>query len=101
MGRRDYRKLFKHYNRKNHEEGLEWEDWRAAIRKDGRLGTARASERVLRTLFYMVDLDNDGFISEEEFVIFLGVQEELGHKIASVLEPGGYPASAVIPIATC
>ena len=50
------------------ENFLDMAHFRAAVRKDGRMTAQMISERALRTLFCIVDVDNDGKINEEDFI---------------------------------
>ena len=74
-GRRDYPKLFRYYNR-SRSGTLDWAEFRSLVRKDGRMTAQMMSERELRTLFCLVNINGDGSISQEEFCKFLGVQGE-------------------------
>ena len=56
FGRRDYHKLFTHFDRSN-SGFLDMGHFRAAVRKDGRMTAQMISERALRTLFCIVDVD--------------------------------------------
>ena len=56
FGRRDYHKLFTHFDRSN-SGFLDMAHFRAAVRKDGRMTAQMISERALRTLFCIVDVD--------------------------------------------
>jgi len=77
-GRRDYHKLFGHFDRSN-TGFLDMEQFRACVRKDGRMSTKMISEKELRTLFCVVDVDQDGRINEEDFIAFLGVTNPAEH----------------------
>jgi hypothetical protein len=55
----DYEKLFRHYDRDN-SGALGWPEFRALVRKDGRVPERLVSERQLRLLFDMLDLDQSG-----------------------------------------
>ena len=78
-GRRDYHKLFNHFDRLNRGY-LDPEQFRAAVRKDGRMTQAVISEKELRTLYCVVDVDQDDRISEEDFIAFLGVTNPATHE---------------------
>lgn len=74
-GRRDYKKLFQYYNRSK-SGTLDWGEFRALIRKDGRMTAAMMTDRELRTLFCLVNSEGNGHIDEKEFILFLGVVGE-------------------------
>lgn len=74
-GRRDYKRLFHYYNRSG-DGKLDWSEFRALIRKDGRMTAAMMTEKELRTLFCMVDFKGYGYIDEEEFLHFVQVTGE-------------------------
>eukprot|EP01047_Picozoa_sp_COSAG01_P007586 COSAG01_NODE_289_length_19391_cov_119.323122_22_plen_786_part_00 len=78
FGHVDFNKLFRHYNRSN-SGALDWGEFRAMVRKDGRMTQALMGERELRTLFCCVDRDGDGVVSEAEFIAFCG--GDRGHSI--------------------
>lgn len=69
-GRTDYEKLFQHYDRDN-SGVLDWDQFRSAVRRDGQVTTRAVSERQLRILFDMIDLDGDGNLGMKEFVLFV------------------------------
>ena len=72
MGRRDYVKLFRHFDKDN-SGFLEEEEFRHAVRKEGKTDATVMSERQLRVLYFLVDVDRDGLISETDFCAWLGV----------------------------
>jgi cAMP-dependent protein kinase regulator len=74
-GRRDYKRLFQYYNRSK-SGTLDWGEFRALIRKDGRMTAAMMTDRELRTLFCLVDKEGNGCIDQKEFILFLGVAGE-------------------------
>ena len=74
-GRRDYKRLFHYYNRSG-SGVLDWSEFRALIRKDGRMTAAMMTEKELRTLFCMVDFKGNGYIDEQEFLHFVQVSGE-------------------------
>ena len=44
-----------------------------AVRKDGQMDLSAVSDKELRTLYCLIDVDRDGLISETDFITFLGV----------------------------
>jgi CRP-like cAMP-binding protein len=79
FGRRDYSKLFRHYD-KNNSGYLEEPEFRAAVRKDGRIDLNTADKEI-RTLYCLLDVDRDGLVSEEDFVTFLGVVNPVEYEL--------------------
>ena len=69
-GKTDYERLFRYYDRDN--SGLlDWEQFRSAVRRDGQVTTRAVSERQLRILFDLIDLDGNGSLRQKEFVLFI------------------------------
>jgi Ca2+-binding EF-hand superfamily protein len=66
-GTEDWAKLFKVHDRENASE-LSLEDIRRAIRKDGKLTASVFPDELVEIVFSLIDSDNDGFISADEFV---------------------------------
>eukprot|EP01043_Picozoa_sp_COSAG02_P066322 COSAG02_NODE_10284_length_1978_cov_1.522086_1_plen_546_part_10 len=64
------RKLFSHYDRDNSGE-LDWNEFKSAIRKGGRVSIAAVGDDVLRHLFDAVDSDGSGNVSIEELTEFV------------------------------
>jgi hypothetical protein len=69
-GKADYERLFHHYDRDN-SGVLDWEQFRSAVRRDGQVTTRAVSERQLRILFDLIDLDGNGALGKKEFVLFI------------------------------
>ena len=63
----DFRKLFRHYDRDNSGE-LGFDEFRGAIRRDGKITEADVSDRDLRRLFREVDADAGGCVDIAEFL---------------------------------
>lgn len=91
-GRRDYKRQFQYYNRSG-SGVLDWSEFRALIRKDGRMTAAMMTEKELRTLFCMVDFKGNGYVDEEEFLQFVQVSGE-DDENADVVEAQGALSSA-------
>ncbi len=70
FGGLDYVKLFHHYDRDN-SGGLEFDEFRRAVRKDVKVGPNEIPDNELRELFNGVDEDKSGTIDVEEFVELL------------------------------
>lgn len=66
----DFAKLFHYYDRDNSCE-LSYEEFRRCVRKDGRVTARAVTERQLRLLFDMLDLDTSGFLELNEWMKFL------------------------------
>eukprot|EP01050_Picozoa_sp_SAG11_P003979 SAG11_NODE_241_length_11781_cov_8.401900_5_plen_159_part_00 len=62
----DHAKLFRFYDR-NNDGTLEFDEFRRAIRKDGKLQDYLMPDVVLRDIFDAVDSDHDGQIGAREF----------------------------------
>jgi hypothetical protein len=60
-GGQDWAKLFKHYDRDNSGE-LEWEEFRRAVRKDGKITAQAVPDGDLRSLFAACDADGGATI---------------------------------------
>ena len=63
----DWRKLFKYFDRDN-SGMLECEEFRRAIRKDGKMSPSMLSNEDIKFLFDRVDNDQSGYIDINEFV---------------------------------
>ncbi len=70
-GRKDFSKLFRHYDRDN-SGFLDLAQFRAACRKDGHVKIGDVGEREIRCLYYLIDLDGDGQIGEADWLSFMG-----------------------------
>ena len=71
MGKRDFRKLFRHYDRDNSGE-LDFEEFRRAVRKDAKITADVVSDEELLEMFESVDTDGGGSIGVDEFCELLG-----------------------------
>ena len=71
FGRKDFSKLFRHYDRDN-TGFLDLAQFRTACRKDGQVKVADVDDRELRCLYHLIDLNSDGKICEADWGHFLG-----------------------------
>ena len=71
FGRKDFSKLFRHYDRDN-TGFLDLAQFRTACRKDGHVKVADVDDRELRCLYHLIDLNSDGKICEADWGHFLG-----------------------------
>eukprot|EP01050_Picozoa_sp_SAG11_P000476 SAG11_NODE_15_length_26319_cov_13.810564_1_plen_541_part_00 len=73
VGRQDWGKLFRRYDRDN-SGVLEFEEFRRAIRKDAKLARGEVSDDELLELFEFIDSDNNGSIDLDEFAKMLSIE---------------------------
>lgn len=62
--------IFKHYDTDGSGE-LDWEEFRKAVRRHGRMSIRSVSDDDLKEVFAIVDTDSGGTVSAEEFEAFL------------------------------
>ena len=74
FGRKDFSKLFRHYDRDN-TGFLDLAQFRTACRKDGHVKVADVDDRELRCLYHLIDLNSDGKICEADWGHFLGAED--------------------------
>jgi Ca2+-binding EF-hand superfamily protein len=66
----NFRKLFRHQDRDN-SGSLSYDEFKRAIRKDGKMSNSILSDHDLNTLFHQIDIDNGGEIEIDEFIRWL------------------------------
>ena len=71
QGKHDFAALFKHYDRDNSGE-LDFDEFRRAVRKDGKLTEEVVADADLEKMFAAVDTDGGGSIGLDEFEELLG-----------------------------
>jgi Ca2+-binding EF-hand superfamily protein len=69
-GEQDPRKLFSRYDR-DHSGALDFQEFKTAVRKGGRIPPATLSDDALRHLFSAADEDGSGDMSIEELAVFI------------------------------
>ena len=74
MGRKDFSKLFRHYDRDN-TGFLDLAQFRAACRKDGHVKASDVGDREIRCLYHLIDLDQDGQVGQADWGHFLGASD--------------------------
>ena len=75
-GKRDYRKLFRYYDKDN--SGLiNLPEFVSLMRKDGRVTAAKMSKVTLHEIFALVDSDSSGEVSHQEFEAWLTAKEQI------------------------
>jgi len=74
-GAMDLPRLFEHYDRDNSGE-MDFDEFRRAVRKDGKITKAEVSDKALRKLFDDADTDKGGSIGLDEFVSLLQDEDE-------------------------
>ena len=75
LGRRDIATLFRALDA-NSNGTLEWEEFRAGVRKYGRVLPGSVSDAELYQVFQFVDLNDNGVMSVEEFKWFMSAPDE-------------------------
>lgn len=82
-GKLDWDKLFRYYDKDN-SGCIDWDEFRAAIRKSAKITTAQLSDRDLRLLFEFVDVDGDGEVDyKQEFMPWLATEDKGSSHTAS------------------
>ena len=71
QGKQDFAALFRHYDRDNSGE-LDFDEFRRAVRKDGKLTEEVVADADLEKMFAAVDADGGGSIGLDEFEELLG-----------------------------
>ena len=70
VGGVDFAKLFRHYDRDN-SGMLKFEEFRSALRRDGKIDPKMMSDAELMRMFCLVDVDAGGLIDRHEFSAWL------------------------------
>jgi Ca2+-binding EF-hand superfamily protein len=73
VGRQDWNKLFRRYDR-NSSGVLDFEEFRRAIRKDAKLSARDVTDTDLQDLFDFIDQDRSGSIDIDEFTKLLSIE---------------------------
>ncbi len=71
VGGVDWRKLFRHYDRDN-SGMLSREEFRSAIRRDGKLTAYMLSDDALNSIFDMLDVNRSNTLEIDEFLAWMG-----------------------------
>ena len=83
QGGEDWKDAFKQYDRDESGE-LDFEEFKRAMRRTAKIAPATISDKELKKLFKLIDLDSGGSISADEFVAFLD-----GASVDPVFFPAG------------
>ena len=77
-GGKDFKKLFKHYDRDN-SGTLEFDEFRSALRRDAKIAKKDVTDEQMKTVFDAVDEDGGGEIDVDEFISWINEDDPDAH----------------------